>query len=34
MRVELQLSGYETFLGLRALLGYEKIEVMDSFRET
>jgi predicted unusual protein kinase regulating ubiquinone biosynthesis (AarF/ABC1/UbiB family) len=33
MRVELQLSSYETFLRLRALLGYEKIDVMDSFRE-
>ncbi|KAH3917050.1 hypothetical protein HBI56_167530 [Parastagonospora nodorum] len=33
MRVELQLSSYETYLRLRALLGYEKIEVGNSFRE-
>ncbi|KAF1839254.1 ubiquinone biosynthesis protein [Decorospora gaudefroyi] len=33
MRVELQLSSYETYLKLRALLGLRKIEMMDSFRE-
>ncbi|KAI4937177.1 uncharacterized protein J4E92_001906 [Alternaria infectoria] len=33
MRVEMQLSGYETYLKLRALLGMQKIEIGDSFRE-
>ncbi|CAN9256390.1 unnamed protein product [Alternaria alternata] len=33
MRVEMQLSGYETYLKLRALLGMRKIEIGDSFRE-
>lgn len=33
MRVELQLSGYETYLKLRALLGMRKMEIGDSFRE-
>jgi hypothetical protein len=33
-RVEMQLSGYETYLRLRAKLGYEKIDVGNSFRET
>ena len=31
-RVEMQLSSYETYLKLRALLGYQKME-LDSFRE-
>lgn len=31
-RVEMQLSTYETYLKLRAMLGYHKIE-LDSFRE-
>jgi hypothetical protein len=30
----MQLSGYETYLRLRAKLGYEKIDVGNSFRET
>jgi hypothetical protein len=29
----MQLSGYESYLKLRALLGMRKIEVGDSFRE-
>jgi hypothetical protein len=36
MRVELKLSGYESYLRLRAVLGLEKVDVMearDSFRE-
>lgn len=34
MRVEMQLSGYETYLRLRAMLGYEKLALgRDSFRE-
>lgn len=33
MRVELQLSSYETWLKLRALLGMRKLEIGDSFRE-
>jgi hypothetical protein len=33
MRVELKLSGYESWLRLRAMLGMGKIEVSDSFRE-
>lgn len=33
MRVELQLSSYETYLKLRAMFGYRKIELKDSFRE-
>ncbi|KAF1940767.1 ABC1-domain-containing protein [Clathrospora elynae] len=33
MRVELQLSSYETYLKLRALLGLRKVEMGDSFRE-
>lgn len=32
MRVELQLGSYETYLKLRATLGYQQIE-LDSFRE-
>ena len=33
MRVEMQLSGYETYLKLRALLGMSQMEIGDSFRE-
>ncbi|EMD60040.1 hypothetical protein GGP41_009450 [Bipolaris sorokiniana] len=33
MRVEMQLSGYETYLKFRALLGMRKMEIGDSFRE-
>jgi hypothetical protein len=35
MRVELKLSGYETYLRARAVLGMRKVEVpgVDSFRE-
>ncbi|KAH7564591.1 hypothetical protein BM1_01638 [Bipolaris maydis] len=33
MRVEMQLSGYETYLKVRALLGMRKMEIGDSFRE-
>lgn len=34
MRVELQLSSYETYLRLRAVLGFQQIELgRDSFRE-
>lgn len=33
MRVELKLSGYETYLKVRALLGLRMLEVGDSFRE-
>ncbi|CAA9964219.1 AarF unusual protein kinase [Pyrenophora teres f. maculata] len=33
MRVEMQLSSYETYLKLRALLGLRKIQIADSFRE-
>jgi hypothetical protein len=32
-RVEMQLSSYETYLKLRALLGLRQIEMQDSFRE-
>jgi hypothetical protein len=34
-RVEMQLSSYETFLKLRAMMGYKKMDVgiQDSFRE-
>lgn len=31
-RVEMQLSSYETYLKLRAIAGYQKME-LDSFRE-
>ncbi|KAF2847994.1 hypothetical protein T440DRAFT_500753 [Plenodomus tracheiphilus IPT5] len=33
MRVELQLSSYETYLKLRAMLGYRQMDLKDSFRE-
>lgn len=29
----MQLSGYETYLKVRALLGMRKMEIGDSFRE-
>jgi hypothetical protein len=34
-RVEMQLSSYETFLKLRAMMGYKQMDlgVKDSFRE-
>ena len=31
--VEMQLSGYESWLKVRALLGMRRVDVVDSFRE-
>jgi hypothetical protein len=32
-RVEMQLSSFETYLKIRALLGWKQMGVVDSFRE-